>query len=188
MPAPVPIFTNLDWRENPGAELASVPGESPDEVSSSIGLAFDERTAKWVSPRAHLLTTGAISVADLDDEELLRGQVRDADGKFRSGPLRQIPKEFHDELMRRILEKGTDKLRKQYLNAIDVMVDIMNDNTQDAALRVRTAQYIIERLAGKTPDKVEAVVAVKPWEIALKGIIREVPAEVLDAEVVDDAE
>lgn len=203
--APIPIFSHPDWREQPGAELASI-GSMEDEdihagskgVQPMLGLAYVPGTDRMVAPRVDALQRATLKVEDLDDEELLRGQVRDADGKFRSGPLRQIPREFHDELMRRVLEKGTDKLRAQYLNAIDVGTDLMNDAEIDPTLRWNIAKYIIERLGGKTPDRVEHAVALKPWEVVLKGVIKEagpmdsvdmphiVDNDIIDATVEDD--
>lgn len=187
MSAPVPIFTEDDWREKSGESLALVGMSdevlSKSEFDSMIGLVYVAKEAgpdgkgggKYVAPRVKALQEGRIRVEDLDDEELLRGQVKDADGKFRGGPSRKIPAEFYGELMRRVTEQGVDKLRAQYLNAIDVMTDIMNDPDEDGGLRLRAAQYVIERIAGKTPDKVEHSVEVKPWEVTLQAIIRERP-------------
>lgn len=185
MTAPVPLYAVPDWREKPGTELASVSGESPEEVEAAIGLA-PNRNGRLVHPRVELLKLGKLNIEDLDDEELQRGQLRDTDGKFRGGPLRRIPKEFHDELMRRILARGTDKLRGNYMAAVDTLVDIMNDETVDAPVRVNVAKYVIERLAGKTPERVEVAATVKPWQVAMQTIIREVPEDALEVEVVED--
>lgn len=180
MGAPVPIFSNPDWRNQPGAELASVSGANPAQMNDVQGLAFDERTARWVSPRLKALQEKTLSVADLDEEELIRGQVRDSDGKFRRGPERKIPRELHDELMRRILETGTDTLKKNYLSALGTIVDLMEDTNVDDGLRAKLAIYVVERFAGKTPDVVQATVEVKPWERIMHGIIREVPIEQIE--------
>lgn len=197
MGAPIPIFGDpLDHNVFPGAELASV-GSFEDEdilnpgkdVDAQLGLVYHADSEKWVSPRADALRRQVITVADLDDEELQRGQVRDSDGRFRTGPARRIPKEFHDELMRRIIERGVDKMRANYLNSIDVIVDqIVMDKTVDIRLRGEYAKYVIERLGGKTPDRVEHAVALKPWEVTLQKIVTEIPVDdgIYDAEVVEE--
>uniref|UniRef100_A0AAU6R660 Tail assembly chaperone n=1 Tax=Micrococcus phage Kurnik TaxID=3092208 RepID=A0AAU6R660_9CAUD len=205
MGAPIPLFNDpLDPIANPGAELASVGLVSEDEdmtrplpgMDAQLGLVYSEKTEKWFAPRVDGLRRQVISVQDLDDEELQRGQVRDSDGKFRAGPARRIPKEFHDELMRRIIERGVDKLRGSYLAAVDVIInDIVLDETVDIRTRGEYAKYVIERLSGKTPDRVEHAVAMKPWEVTLKKIITEVPTSelegggmIMDAIIAEDDE
>lgn len=181
MGAIVPLYG-----DDTGAELAMVPGEDVNEL---LGLRWNEKKQMYEHPRLEMLRAGKISVQDLDDEELQRGQLRDSDGKFRGGPMRKIPREFHDELMRRILDVGVARIRGKYLAAVDTLVDVMQDTDTDSRLKVDVAKYLIERLAGKTPDRVEVAVAVKPWEKTMESILTEVPAEeqdLEDAEVLDD--
>lgn len=177
MPAPVPLYADDEWRYSPGAELASVGGESEEEFQALLGLKYvDGATSEddaWVAPRVDQLRKGTLRIADLTDDELSRGQVMDSDGVFRGGPKRKIPAEFHAELMRRIIMRGGDTLRGNYLTAVDTLVDVMKDEEVDAALRVNVAKYIVERLAGKTPERVEMTVEAKPWQSVLQGIIRE---------------
>lgn len=200
----VPIFSDPDWMDHrhlhPGAEMAMQTGES--FVDGQLGLDWDIDREEWVSPRAEALRNKKIRVEDLDDEELQRGQVRDPDGKFRNGPLRQIPREFHDELMRRILARGTEKLEASYLASIELLTDIVEGKSVETVvdnrgvehkipasmtLRSQTARYIIERLAGKTPDKVEVAVSAKPWEVTMRHIVRTPSQEVIeDAVIVAD--
>ena len=192
MTAPIPVYADsVDWRTSPGAELASVSTQEHEELEGRLGLAYDDKHDRWVSPRADAIRRQEIRVEDLDDEELIRGQVRDADGHFRHGPLRQIPREFHDELMRRILDRGLEKLRSSYLSAIDVIVDgIVEDRTVDIRLRYDAAKYVIERLAGRTPERVEVGVEMKKWETVMTKIIKEIPGadQPIDADIIDEDE
>lgn len=186
--APVPIFSDPDWREHPGAELASVGSQPEEDVNEvMLGLVYDGKQRKWVSPRVDALQRQTIRVEDLDDEELLRGQVRDADGRFRGGQARKIPREFHNELMRRIIEQGVSKMKRSYVKAVEVLTeDIIEDESVDIRLRYDAAKYIIERLGGKTPEVVNATVEVKRWEQVMDTIIKEVPVEIIEGEVEDD--
>lgn len=193
MTAVVPIFSDPDWREHPGAELASMPGEDDIESGDNpiIGLAFDATTGRYVSPRADAIRRQELKLEDLDDEELMKGRVRDADGKFRRGDSRKIPKAFHEELMRRIIERGVGKMRSNYMAAVDVIVDdVIGDDTTDIRLRYEAAKYVIERLSGKTPDRVAVALDMKPWETVMSKIIKEIPPPeiITDAEVVEDDE
>ena len=163
---PVPLY---DFMKTADAQMAMAPGEDNAEVSEHIGLIFDEKSGLYLHPRLQDLLTQKISVKDLDDEELIRGQVRNADGRFSSNRAKaKIPRQFHDELMRRILELGAETLRKNYLLGVDTIIELMTDSSGVAnggpspELRAKLAIWLTERMAGKTPDKVELAVAVKP--------------------------
>ncbi|MGZ0068089.1 hypothetical protein [Microbacterium arborescens] len=58
----------------------------------------------------------------------------------------------------------------------------LNPSTTESD-RLRAIQMVLDRTL---PRERKVEVTVKPWEIALKGIIREAPEEIVDAEVVED--
>lgn len=191
---PVPPQPQLDDELTGGIpepeDLELVAAPTPQEIAE-----FKRKyraTKTQVTHRAAQFLRGEITVRDLDDEELKRGRFRDSDGKFRGRSASLIPSEFHEEVMRRMLERGTEKIQYDFMTAIETVVDVMNNSTDDA-IRLRAANVIIERYAGKTADKIDLTVAVKPWENTLKGIIKAPPPELLqlgiiDAEIVEDDE
>lgn len=142
--------------------------------------------------RMRQLMEGEISVADLDDEELMSGSFRDGSGRLNPGANKVIPKSMHQEIMRRILERGQEKIRSDYFNALDVVAEIMEDTDNDANVRLRAASMIIDRIAGKTPEQVQLSVEVKPYEAIVSKIMRELPADmameddVVEGEIVDE--
>lgn len=138
-----------------------------------------------VTGRMRQLIEGEIDVSDLDDEELMSGSFRDGSGKLNPGRNKVIPKSMHQEIVRRILERGQEKIRSDYFNALDTVADIMQDTDNDAAVRLRAASMIIDRIAGKTPEKVELSVEVKPYEAIVTKIMRELPADIAEADIVD---
>lgn len=143
-----------------------------------------------VTGRMRELIEGRIDVGDLDDEELMSGQFRDGSGKL-NGRSKVIPKTMHQEIMRRILERGQEKIRGDYFRALDVVAEIMEDTDNDAGIRLRAASMIIDRIAGKTPEQVQLSVEVKPYEAIVSKIMREMPAElamedVVEGEIVDE--
>lgn len=140
-----------------------------------------------VTGRMADLLNGDLSVDDLDDEELMSGMLRDKTGKLNSRN-KLIPKSMHQELMRRILQRGQEKIRSDYFKALDVVGDIMDDSNNDPAIRLRAANMIIERIAGKTPEKVELSVEVKKYEEVAVNILRELPDDIEEAELVDEDE
>lgn len=137
----------------------------------------DVPTPRRVNNRVSQLLRGEISVEDLDDDELARGQLRGKDGKFRGRASSVVPKVMHDEMVRRLLSRGTAKMQGKYLAAIDVLTTVMEDSTIDASQRLKAVDMLMTRVAGKPIDVVKLSVEIKPWENALKGIIRQVPAE-----------
>lgn len=172
------IIGGIPEPEDP--ELVTAP--TPSEIAE-----FKRKyraTKVQVTHRAAQFMRGEITVRDLDDEELKRGRFRDSDGKFRGRSASLIPAEFHEEVMRRMLERGTEKIQHDFITAIETVVDVMKYSTDDA-VRLRAANVIIERYAGKTADRVDLTVAVKPWEQTLKGIMKAPPPELLQLGVID---
>lgn len=195
---PPPIVPPKIWASPDDGHIGGIP-EPDDEFDledepSPEDVAMAKAKAKYASKktrithRAAQFARGEITVKDLDDEELKRGRFRDSDGKFRGRSASKIPAAFHEEVMRRLLERGAETIRQDYLGAIDTITDIMYDDTLDASVRLRAADMIMTRVAGKAPEKVELTVAVKPWEQTLKGIIKAPPLElgVIDATIVGD--
>ena len=138
-----------------------------------------------LSARAQALVSGELSPEDLDDEELMTGSFRDKSGKLHS-TNKLIPKAMHQEIMRRILQRGQEKIRQDFFGALDVVSEIMYDDQNDPSIRLRAANMIIERTAGKTPEKVELSVEVKKYEDVAVSILRELPEGIEEAEIVDD--
>lgn len=111
-------------------------------------------------------------VKTLTPEELVRGQMKASDGSFRGAPPKWVPSEFHAECTRELLKRGDQLWREAYLEAIKVYSTIAADASVEPQHRLKAAQYVIERIAGKTPEKVELTVA-QPWETLISGIVAE---------------
>jgi hypothetical protein len=122
------------------------------------------------SPRLRALLSGELKVQDLDDEELARGYPRAEDGTFRGRPPMMIPRVMQDEMTRRLLSRGQEVLKQSYIKAMENLTNIASDPNVDAATRARTSQYLVERLAGKTPEVIH-VAAEDPVESLFKSIL-----------------
>lgn len=120
------------------------------------------------------LLAGEISVEEMDDEELARGQFKDSGGKFRGRPPRMVPKELHDKMVSELLKRGQFMFQESYLNAIRVMENIALNPMCEPKDRLKAAQYIIERLAGKVPDRV-VLESADPWQQIIDDIIVDTP-------------
>jgi hypothetical protein len=134
-----------------------------------VHVSPEQATAMGVSRREQLLN-GVITVQDLDDEELARGQCRDADGSFTSRPGKKMPREIHQEMIRRLLSRGDEIWRRGYNVAIRVHLEIAADPNNSPGDRMRAAQYLIERVAGKTPERIQ-LAAEDPVETLFRRIL-----------------
>jgi len=108
--------------------------------------------------------------AALHPRELARGQLFDSRGGFSGRPPKLVPRAFHDACVRELMKRGKRLYQENYLQAIDAMTQIANDESQKASDRLKAAQFVIERLEGKVPERVEFVQAA-PWEEMLSGAV-----------------
>lgn len=122
--------------------------------------------------RQECFDRGYLSVQDLDDEELRYGRCRDANGIIprRNGKTELIPKHLYDEMVSEHEARYKQKLRQRTDDALDVITEIMGDDTVEPRDRFEAAKYIFERTAGKTPDQVSVTVKSAPWEDLLTQV------------------
>lgn len=125
-----------------------------------------------VQGRMAAFMKGDLTVEDLDDEELARGQFRDANGNFGGRPNKLIPREVQQEMIKRLLARGDELWRSGYNIAIKVHLEIAADPNNSPADRMKAAQYLIERVAGKTPDRIH-IAAEDPVESLFRSILND---------------
>jgi len=121
-------------------------------------------------------------VAGLTPEELVRGRLKDKDGGFKGRPPAWVPHEFHRACMRELMKRGKDLWSINYLVAIETMTSIAAGKVKGASARDRlsAAQFVIERLEGKTPDIIK-IVDDSPWQMIIDDIVAQVPDEQVEA-------
>lgn len=130
---------------------------------------------KWirVTGRYAMLMQGVITVDDLDDEELARGQLRAVDGSFRGRPPKMIPLQLVQEMRREWLSRAEGKLREALMEkGLGTLTELAGDTNIDASVRLRAAQMIIERTMGKVPDRV-VLAAEDPVETLFRSILND---------------
>lgn len=144
------------------------------------------RTARsWGRMIAMLKDTGLTLeefVETLTPEELVHGKLKDKDGKFRGRPPAWVPAEFHRACIRELMRRGKRLWQESYLDAIETMVKVAKGEVKGVtgADRLRAAQFIVERIEGKVPERLE-VVDDSPWQQIIEGIVMEVPEAVTEA-------
>lgn len=125
-----------------------------------------------VSGRTAKLISGELDVDELDDEELARGYCKDKRGNFGGRPPVVIPRVLFNRMQRELFKRFDEKLKSGLVDALDVILNIARDPDVDATNRRQAAQYVIDRVMGKTPEKV-TVVQEDPWETIINGVMRD---------------
>lgn len=121
-----------------------------------------------LSPRMKDLEEGRISIEDLDMEELQRGQLRSADGRFHGPKPHHIPRAFHDAMQREISKRVQLMFNGEIKTGFDAIVEIAKDERASVTReRLAAAQYIIERGVGKIAEKQEITSEVTIFEQAV---------------------
>lgn len=109
-------------------------------------------------------------LSEWSEEELLRGRRRDVHGRWSGRPPKLVPRAVHDELVRRKMSEAHDLLRDNVVAATEVLVSLATDQDADAAVRLKAATTILDRVLGKAPERVELAVE-PPWATALQAAI-----------------
>jgi hypothetical protein len=122
-------------------------------------------------------------VEQLSPEELVRGQIKDRGGKFRGAPPQWVPRAFHRACIAELMKRGRYLWQDNYLKAIETMSDIASGKGAIGKLatpgeRIKAAQFVIERLEGKIPERL-MIAEDKKWEAVLEGIVAEVPDDAI---------
>lgn len=117
-------------------------------------------------------------VASLTAEELARGQLMDKSGTFQGRPPSFVPRQFHDACVRELLGRGRVLYKENYVKAIQAMTEIASSKTAKESDRIKAATFVIERLEGKVPDRLE-ISAADPWETIISGIVSEADPEAI---------
>jgi len=113
-------------------------------------------------------------VGTLSASELARGQLKDKGGRFRGRPPAFVPRGFHDACVAELLRRGKEEWQKAYLAAVKVMGEISEGEIPaKPADRIKAAQFIVERLEGKTPQPLEIKMS-DPFTDMLAGAVASV--------------
>lgn len=156
-------------------ELVEIP--EVGQHGTSTGDFRKQRTVRMGKRWSQIVTSvenGEYSwedfAASLHPRELARGQLFDSRGGFSGRPPKLVPRAFHDACVRELMKRGKRLYQENYLQAIDAMTGIATDTSVKPSDRLKAAQFVIERLEGKVPDRVEITQAA-PWETVIEGIV-----------------
>lgn len=143
--------------------------DSRRAIETPKNSAYNNPEVQERMTRYQKFISGLITVKDLDDEELAKGQFRARDGGFSGNPPKQIPREMHDQFVTELFERADMRLREGLVACVDTMVEVASSPVYEAKDRLKAAQWVFERVRGKSPDVVVHQQD-KPWEHVFQGI------------------
>ena len=129
---------------------------------------------------------GELTVEDLDDEEIQRMQLRAADGTFRGGRPISLPREFIMAIQVEQQRRFKHWVATAVPEAQKAVLELTKSRnlTPGDATRLKAAEMILERFAGKTPDKIEVKAEVSVFDQTLSEIVVDLDEE--EAEEVEE--
>lgn len=139
------------------------------------GRAPGPKTKINIPPRYEAFVEGRMKVEDLDDEELIRGQLKDVNGHFTGRVPMAIPRSFHTAVVRELVRRQEQSLLGDMADAYGALREIALDPRKPAVARNQAAIYLIERVAGKIPDRLAVQAEVKPWEDDISDVLSDTP-------------
>lgn len=124
-----------------------------------------------------------------DDEELIRGQRRDRNGRWSGRPPKVVPTAVHAELVRRRLSKAGELLRESLVDAVLLLREVVTDDDADYGDRIKAASLIIDRVMGRAPENMTIKVEHEPpWAVAIRAALVDGPPTLVERAHVIDAE
>lgn len=118
--------------------------------------------------RVQKFMQGFLPVEELDDDELSGGFVRTSAGL----PIKtkSLGVKFEQAISKELHRRLNDYLKSKAPRMLEVMYEIADSDMVEPADRIKAAQWIAERVIGKTPDVLVNVNAEKPYEGILDNI------------------
>jgi hypothetical protein len=132
------------------------------------------------------ILNGELDISVWSDEELLRGQRKNKNGKWTGRAPVLLPAQVVHELTRRRFQRAHMLLADSLVDCVQMLRSIVNDRRASKADRIRAAETILDRVLGRPKESVS--LDINPgWQgIVARGIVAVAESEVVQGEVVDD--
>lgn len=119
-----------------------------------------------INTRYQEFVDGKLTIDDLDEEEIMRGQLRTVAGDFRGRPPAYVPQVFAKAIAERQRQMVYIELGRKVLKALTTLDEVMSRQHPQPGdnARVAAARLILEYNIGKVPDKVELKAEISTWE------------------------
>lgn len=158
-------------------------------------IPMDGAVEKFVLPPEHssryrAFIAGDLPVEDLTTLELVEQRFMDKNGILSGRPPEKIPHKYTAMLVRELTARMNQQFRTYAVDAIDTIADVMN-NGEDVRhqKRLDAAKYVVERVIGPIPQKMEITENVTIWQGLQEGdgLLVDIEADEIEVEVVQEA-
>lgn len=123
-----------------------------------------------VPTRLSLYREGKLPFDEWTDEELGKGRPAGLNGIFDGAGPKFTPKE-HAQIRVALLKRGERLLESYYVGALKVLEEVARSGESEPS-RVKAANLIIERTAGRTVEKIE-IKSSDPWQDILDEVLED---------------
>lgn len=121
--------------------------ERREQMKEEFGTGVPHRV-RWAA-----LLDGRMTMADLDDEEIAHGRLRNSDGSF-TGRRPVVPSHISQAMQQEYIRRVGDKFKHALPDLIDALVEIAkNPETADRD-RLSAIKMAVERVMGKPTETV----------------------------------
>lgn len=122
--------------------------------------------------RYRAFMNGKITIDDLDEDEIMRGQIRNKAGHFGGRKPNYVPREFLTQIQVKQREIYEQTLAPMVLKAMRTLDDVMEEKagryssgpSPQHAARVAAAKLVLERALGRVPEQVQIKAEISHWE------------------------
>lgn len=131
--------------------------------------------------RLELLLKGDLKIEDLDDEEILRMQLKNQHGDFRGRPPMWVPRSFALEMRAEFTRRFQGELQALLPKAIKAHKEILDSRhlAPGDAARMTAVKEVYERALGKVVQQTEvhAVVEKRTFEDVTADVVMDLDME-----------
>lgn len=124
-----------------------------------------------LSPFWQRVARGEVDLSQYSDEEILKARLRMADGRLAPAPA-VLPEKFKQEQVKRGFRVAEDKILAGSVAALDVYMEILQDDKAPRSERLKAAQFFTDRFLGKDVVKV-AVASEDKIETLFRSILED---------------
>lgn len=135
--------------------------------------------------RLELLVSGELKIEELDDEEILRMQLKNMNGDFRGRPPLWVPRQFALEMRAEFTRRFQGELNNMLPKALKAHKEILDSRhlAPGDAARMTAVKEVYDRTFGKIVQQTEVHAVVE------KRNFEDVSADVvMDLDIIEDEE
>lgn len=120
---------------------------------------------------------GEDDLSEWSDEELLRGQRRNKNGKWGGRRPKLVPLALHRELNSRRLHEAKEILSDSIVRAAEVLREVMDDPDAENRDKLKAAEMVIKTVTGRADFELKIEAPPAAWQELIADSIDSFPVE-----------